>query len=52
MSSVTGKGLSQVVGKTVELIAALRNEERQAKMNVRETAFPMESAVRTGEVVP
>jgi len=52
MSSVTGKGLSQVVGKTVELIAALRTEERQAKLTIRETSFPMESAVRTSEVVP
>jgi len=34
------------------LIAALRTEERQAKLTIRETSFPMESAVRTSEVVP
>ena len=52
MSSVTGQGLSHVVGKTVELIEILRAEERLAKAKPKPTVFPMESFVRTGEVVP
>jgi len=52
MSSVTGQGLSQVVGKTFELISTLRSEERLAKATTKPTVFPMEKAIRTSEVMP
>jgi GTP-binding protein len=51
ISSVTGQGLSQVVGRVAQLLAEMKREEAEAER--RPTEFPTEKAIRTGEgVVP
>ena len=52
ISSVTGQGLSQVVGKAAQFIADVRQQEREAKERAKPVEFPTEKAVRTGEVMP
>jgi GTP-binding protein len=49
MSSVTGQGLSQVVGKVAELIAELKREEAEAERARKPVEFPTEKAIRTEE---
>lgn len=51
MSSVTGQGLSQVVGRAAQYINELRREEREAKERSRPVEFPTEKAIRTGDEV-
>ncbi|OWK36642.1 GTPase ObgE [Fimbriiglobus ruber] len=48
VSSVTGQGLAQVVGKAAQLIAEMKEQERKAKEKTKRVEFPTESAVRTG----
>ena len=52
ISSVTGQGLSQVVGETARLLAEMKERERREKEKTKRVEFPTESAVRTGEVPP
>ncbi len=49
VSSVTGQGLSQLVGKAAQLIAEIKRQEREAKDRAKPVEFPAEKAVRTGE---
>ncbi len=51
ISSVTGQGLSQVVGRVAQLLAEIRREEREAKERSRPVEFPTEKAIRTGDEV-
>ncbi len=51
MSSVTGQGLSQVVGRAAQYINELRREEREAKERAKPVVFPTEKAIRTGDEV-
>jgi GTP-binding protein len=50
ISSVTGQGLAQLVGRTSVQIQELRQAERLAKEKTRLTEFPTEKAIRTTEV--
>jgi GTP-binding protein len=52
ISSVTGQGLSQVVGKAAELIAELKRAEAEEKARAKPVEFGTEPAVRTGEAPP
>lgn len=47
MSSVTGQGLSQVVGRVAELIAELKREEAEAEKRKAPIEFPTEKAIRS-----
>ena len=50
MSSVTGQGLAQVVGRATQLIAEIRQEEKEAKEQAKRTVFRTEASVRTGPI--
>lgn len=53
MSSVTGQGLSQVVGRAAQLVGEIRQQERDAKAAPKRVEFGTEAAVRTGpEAMP
>lgn len=52
MSSVTGEGLSKVVGKAAELIAEQRRLEREAKERAKPVEFATEKAIRETEGTP
>jgi GTP-binding protein len=52
ISSVTGQGLSQLVGRVAHLLAEIRQQEREAKERARPVEFPTEKAIRTGEALP
>jgi GTP-binding protein len=52
ISSVTGQGLSQLVGRVAQLLAEIRQQEREAKERTKPVEFPTEKAVRTGEALP
>ncbi len=47
MSSVTGQGLSQVVGRAAELLAEVKEAERKARETTKPTEFATEASVRT-----
>jgi GTP-binding protein len=49
LSSVTGQGLSQLVGRAAQLLAEIRQQEREAKERAKPVEFPTEKAVRTGD---
>lgn len=49
MSSVTGQGLAQVVGRAVERIAEVKDAERRAKAAAKPTEFAEVASVTTGE---
>jgi GTPase len=51
MSSVTGEGLSKVVGKAAELIAEMKRIEREAKERAKPVEFATEKAIRETEDV-
>jgi GTP-binding protein len=51
ISSVTGQGLSQLVGRAAQLIAEVKQQEREAKERSRPVEFPTEKAIRTGDEV-
>jgi GTP-binding protein len=51
LSSVTGQGLSQVVGQAAVLIAAERQRERADKERAKPVEFGTEKVVRTGDEV-
>jgi GTPase len=48
MSSVTGQGLAQVVGKIAQTIAELKREEAEAAAKKKPMEFPLEKAIRIG----
>jgi hypothetical protein len=53
ISSVTGQGLSQVVGRLAQLLAEMKRDEAEADRRRKPTEFPTEKAIRTEEgVVP
>jgi GTPase len=53
ISSVTGQGLTQLVGWVAELLAELKREEAEAERLRKPTEFSTEKAIRTEEgVVP
>ncbi len=53
MSSVTGQGLAQVVGRVAQMIADLKREEAEEAARRKPIEFSMEKAIRTGdEVLP
>jgi GTP-binding protein len=49
ISSVTGQGLSQVVGRASQLIAELKEREREARERAKPIEFATEKVIRTGE---
>jgi GTP-binding protein len=49
ISSVTGQGLSQLVGKAALLLAEVKQQEREAKERAKPVEFPTEKAIRTGD---
>lgn len=51
ISSVTGQGLSQLVGQTAQLLAEIKQREREAKERAKPVEFPTEKAIRTGDEV-
>jgi GTP-binding protein len=51
MSSVTGQGLSKVVGQATILVSELKKAEREAKAKQKFTVFAEEKAVRMEETV-
>lgn len=51
ISSVTGQGLSQLVGKAAQLLTEIRQQEREAKERAKPIEFPTEKAIRTGDEV-
>ena len=51
ISSVTGQGLAQVVGKVAELIAEERRKERAEKERAKPVEFGTEKVIRTGDEV-
>jgi GTPase len=51
MSSVTGEGLSKVVGKAAELIAEQKRQEREQKERSKPVIFSTEKAIRVTEDV-
>jgi GTP-binding protein len=51
ISSVTGQGLSQLVGRAAQLLAEVKQAEREAKERARPVEFPTEKAIRTGDEV-
>jgi GTPase len=48
ISSVTGQGLSQVVGQAARMLAEIRQQEREAKERTKPVEFATEATVRTG----
>ena len=52
ISSVTGQGLSQLVGQAAQLLAEIKQQEREAKERAKPVEFPTEKAIRTGEALP
>ncbi len=52
MSSVTGEGLSRVVGKAAEIIAELKRIDKEEQAKAVRTEFAFESAIRTPEEAP
>jgi GTP-binding protein len=49
MSSVTGQGLAQVVGRVTQLLAEVKKAEADAARDQKPTEFPTEKAIRTEE---
>ena len=49
ISSVTGQGLSQLVGQAAQLLAEIKQQEREAKERAKPVEFPTEKAIRTGD---
>jgi GTP-binding protein len=47
ISSVTGQGLSQVVGRAAQLLAEIRQQERETKERAKPVEFATEASVRT-----
>ncbi len=52
ISSVTGQGLAQLVGRVTQLLIEVRAEEKAAEAARKPFEFPYEKAIRVGDMEP